>query len=55
VERFDADRRSEQVAQRVARDVRDAMRAGVMTTPTLVMGETLHPGVPSAAWVAALG
>ena len=55
VERLDADRRSEAVAARVARDVRGAMRAGVVTTPTLVVGGELHPGVPSAAWVAALG
>ena len=55
VERFETDRRSEQVAERVARDVRDGMRAGVVTTPTLVVDEKLHPGVPSAAWVAALG
>lgn len=55
VERFDSDRRSASVADRVGRDVRGAMRAGVVTTPTLVAGGELHPGVPSAAWVAALG
>ena len=36
IERFDADRRSETVADRVARDVRDAMRAGIVASPALV-------------------
>jgi predicted DsbA family dithiol-disulfide isomerase len=36
VARFDADRRSDGVAERVARDVREAMRAGVTTTPALL-------------------
>jgi protein-disulfide isomerase len=34
VDRFDADRRSDVVAERVARDVRDALRAGATATPT---------------------
>ena len=55
VDRFDADRRAPATAERVARDVREAMRAGIVTTPTLVVGGELHPGVPSAAWIAALG
>ncbi len=55
VERFDADRRSPAIAERVTRDVREAVRAGVVTTPTLVVAGELHPGAPSAAWVAALG
>jgi protein-disulfide isomerase len=55
VERFDSDRRSAAVAARVERDVREAIRAGVAATPTLVVHGTLHPGVPSADWVAALG
>jgi protein-disulfide isomerase len=55
VERFDSDRRSEAVAARVERDVREAIRAGVVATPTLVVQGTLHSGVPSADWVAALG
>jgi protein-disulfide isomerase len=33
--RFEADRRSGAVADRVARDLRDGMRAGVTTTPAL--------------------
>jgi protein-disulfide isomerase len=35
VERFDADRRSDAVAARVQRDVKDALRAGATGTPTL--------------------
>jgi protein-disulfide isomerase len=54
VARFDADRRGAAASERVARDVRDGMRAGVVTTPTLVQDGVLAPGVPSAAWVAAL-
>jgi protein-disulfide isomerase len=44
VARFDADRRSDTVAARVTRDVREAMRAGIVTTPTLVVDGVLHPG-----------
>ena len=35
VDRFDADRRSEAVAARVQRDVKDALRAGATGTPSL--------------------
>jgi protein-disulfide isomerase len=34
LERFEADRRAQAVAERVARDVRDALRAGATATPT---------------------
>lgn len=36
LDRFEADRRDEAVAARVRRDVQDALRAGLTTTPTLV-------------------
>lgn len=36
VQRFEDDRRSEAVAQRVQRDVREGLRAGVLTTPALL-------------------
>lgn len=36
VERFEDDRRSEAVAERVRRDVREGLRAGVVTTPALL-------------------
>ncbi len=42
VERFDADRRSPAVAERVASDVRDALRAGVAGSPTLVIDGVAH-------------
>ena len=35
LERFEADRRSAAVAERVQRDVREALRAGAVSTPTL--------------------
>jgi predicted DsbA family dithiol-disulfide isomerase len=35
LERFEADRRDAAIAERVRRDVRDALRAGATTTPTL--------------------
>lgn len=47
LDRFEADRHSEAVADRVARDVRDALRAGATATPTLFAGQTVHPGPPS--------
>ena len=49
VERFEHDRRSDVVAERVRRDVKAGMRAGVVATPTLVVAGALHPGPPSAA------
>ena len=48
VARFDADRRSEAVEERVQRDFRSAIRAGVTTTPSLVVDGVVHPGVPDA-------
>lgn len=51
VARFDADRRSEAVARRVARDVRDAIRAGVVATPTLVVrGRLMASGATMPAF-----
>ena len=44
VERFDADRRSAAIAERVQRDVRAGLRAGIVETPTLVVDGVLHPG-----------
>ena len=35
LDRFQADRRDAAIAERVRRDVRDALRAGATTTPTL--------------------
>jgi protein-disulfide isomerase len=37
LERFDADRRSDEVRERIKRDFRAGVRAGVVTTPTLFL------------------
>jgi protein-disulfide isomerase len=39
VDRFDADRRSDMVRERVKRDFRSGVRAGVVTTPTVFMAD----------------
>ena len=44
LERFERDRRSEAVAERVARDFRSGVRAGVVSTPTLFFAGTAHAG-----------
>jgi len=49
VARFEADRRSEAVAARVSADFRGGVRAGVPTTPTLIVEGELHAGRPDAA------
>jgi 2-hydroxychromene-2-carboxylate isomerase len=49
LDRFEADRRSDAVAERVERDFRSGVRAGVVTTPTLFVDGTPHPGVPGDA------
>lgn len=54
LERWDADRRSDAVVDRVRQDVRDALRAGAVATPTLFSGSTMLAGPPDAAWLAAL-
>ncbi|MEA2303830.1 MAG: hypothetical protein QOH43_1110 [Solirubrobacteraceae bacterium] len=56
LDRFEADRRDEATADRVRRDVRDALRAGVAATPTLFTAgvATGHPGPPDAAFLASV-
>ncbi len=54
VARWETDRRSEPVKERVRRDVRDALRAGAVATPTLWAGGVMLSGAPDAAWLAAL-
>src|SRR4051812_18402464 len=39
LDRFEADRRHDAVAERVERDTREAVRAGAMHTPTLFLAE----------------
>ena len=55
VERFEADRRSIEVMERVKGDFRSAIRAGVAATPSFLVDGSLSQGVPDpvlvAAWV----
>jgi protein-disulfide isomerase len=44
LDRFELDRRSQTVSERVARDFRSGVRAGVATTPTLFVGGTRYAG-----------
>jgi protein-disulfide isomerase len=55
LERFEADRRSDSVSERVERDFRSGIRAGVTTTPTLFVDGEAHPGVPDSALLARIG
>jgi protein-disulfide isomerase len=54
VERFEADRRSDAVAERVRRDFRSGIRAGVTTTPTIWIDGEAHAGVPGDTLLARL-
>lgn len=55
LDRFERDRRSDAVAERVARDFRDGIRAGVVTTPTLFFDGERHAGAPSPELLQRLG
>ena len=44
LERFDSDRRSDAVSERVRRDFQAGVRAGVVTTPTLFADAQMHAG-----------
>jgi protein-disulfide isomerase len=55
IERFEADRRGHAVAERVERDFRAGVRAGVMTTPTLFVDGKPYPGVPGRDLLERLG
>lgn len=54
LDRFETDRRSEAVIERVRGDVRDAMRAGATATPTLFVDGVAHAGPPGPELLAAL-
>ena len=54
LERFEADRRSAKVAERVESDFRSGIGAGVATTPTQFVNGSAHPGVPDASFEEAL-
>ncbi len=53
VDRFEADRRSPEVTERVRAQVLDALRAGATVTPTLFHGSRAYPGPPDAHVIAA--
>jgi protein-disulfide isomerase len=53
--RLQADRRSQAVHDRVARDVHDGMRGGIALAPTLVIDGLLHGGAPGPELLATLG
>ncbi|MDQ6607035.1 MAG: DsbA family protein [Actinomycetota bacterium] len=54
IERFDADRRSEEVLARVRSDFESGVRAGVVTTPTLFAGAEMYAGRLAAGTLARL-
>jgi protein-disulfide isomerase len=55
LERFESDRRAPELDERVTRDFRSGVRAGVMSTPTLFVDGELCPGVPGAELLERLG
>jgi protein-disulfide isomerase len=55
LDRFEEDRRSAEVVERVARDFRAGVRAGITSTPTLFIDGVQYPGVPDAALLERLG
>jgi protein-disulfide isomerase len=55
LDRFEADRRSDAVAERVTRDFRSGVSAGVVTTPTLFVEGEPFAGVPDEDLLARLG
>jgi protein-disulfide isomerase len=55
LDRFEEDRRSAEVAGRVASDFRAGVRAGITSTPTLFVDGVQYPGVPDAALLERLG
>jgi protein-disulfide isomerase len=50
VERFEADRRSPRVADRVRDQFRGGVRVGVATTPTVFVGTDRHAGREATEW-----
>jgi protein-disulfide isomerase len=54
LDRFEADRRSDQVLERVQRDFASGMRAGVVTTPTAFFEATMYHGDALAELVTSL-
>jgi len=55
LDRFEAERRSDAVAERVERDFRSGIRAGVTTTPTLFWQGQAYAGVPDSELLESFG
>ena len=55
LDRFEEDRRSAAVAERVERDFRSGIRAGVASTPTLFVDGRQHAGIPGPDLLERLG
>jgi protein-disulfide isomerase len=55
LDHFEVDRRSQVLDERITRDFRSGVRAGVMSTPTLFVDGEMHPGVPGPELIARLG
>lgn len=54
LERFERDRRSPELRERVREQTRAGIRAGVAVTPTLIAGSAILPGPPDAELIARL-
>ena len=54
LDRFEADRRAQDVVDRVRRDTREALRAGATATPTIFSGGERVSGAPTEEWLATL-
>lgn len=55
LERFEADRRSDALRERVEHDFRSGIAAGVVSTPTVFAEGERHQGVPGRELLARLG
>jgi len=55
LERFEQDRRTAAITERIDRDFRSGVRAGVMNTPTLFVEGEAFSGVPGGELLARLG
>jgi len=55
LDRFEQDRRTAAVTDRIERDFRSGVRAGVTTTPTLFVDGEAFTGVPGPELLARLG
>jgi protein-disulfide isomerase len=51
LDRFESDRRSDAIDERVLRDFESGVRAGVTTTPTLFADGRAHAGLPAVDWL----